>query len=218
MSQIDLIIADDHPIFREGLQRILETEKSFNVLHVAKNGAEALEQAAAQKPDVMILDVSMPEMGGLEAAAKWQKEKLPFELVLLTMHDDRETLVRAIKLGVKGFVLKDDASDDIVRCVKSVIEGKNFVSSGMTHHLLQRPDEKSQNSSSENEPDLDQLTPAERRILKLIAKDMTSKEIASELGVSPRTIDNHRSNICGKLDLFGSHSLIRFALKYSDQL
>lgn len=215
MSEIKLIVADDHPIFREGLGNILEMDRSFRVLHLARNGVEALQHAATETPDVMILDVSMPEMGGLEVAAERHSEGLPFELILLTMHDDRETFSRALELGVKGYVLKDDASDDIVRCIKAVLEGKTFVSSGMTHHLLDSPVAP---APSKEESPLDQLTSAESRILKLIARDMSSKEIASALGISPKTVDNHRSNICNKLGLFGSHSLTRFALENSDQL
>ena len=102
MSEIKLIVADDHPIFRQGLQNILEMESSFRVLHLARNGVEALQRAAEEAPDVMILDVSMPAMGGLEVAAKRHSDGLPFELILLTMHDDRETFARAMDLGVKG--------------------------------------------------------------------------------------------------------------------
>lgn len=220
MKTIDVIIADDHPIFREGLRQILQTGKRIRILHAAGDGNEALERAREDRPDVVIVDVSMPMMGGLEVAAERRRENLSFELILLTMHNDKETFDRALNLGVKGYVLKDDASEDIIRCVEAVTEGKVYVSSGVAHLLLgsRRTESSGGDAPHESDPGPKVFTPAERRILRLIAQDKTSKEIADELGISPKTVDNHRSNMCTKLGLFGSHSLMRFAMERRDEL
>lgn len=215
MSPISLIIADDHPIFSQGLRMILEADHRCEVLGTATNGVEALKMAAELKPLILILDVSMPEKDGLDVASERQENDLPFEVILLTMHDDRETFKRAMSLGVKGYVLKDDASADIVRGVKAVAQGKIHVSPGVAHHLL---DSSPVKKASSIQSELSALTAAELRILRLISRDMISKEIADELGISPKTVDNHRGNICTKLGLFGSHSLTRYAIEHKDEL
>ena len=215
-KKIEILIADDHPIFREGLLRILEINEEFDVKGIAIDGVQALEMVSAEAPDVLVLDVSMPNLNGLEVAKACQDRAIDSKIILLTMHDDKETFHRALDFGVQGYVLKDDAAEDIVRCIEDVLQGKVFVSSSLTHHLIQQ--RVSTMNLQSRKKGINQLTPSERKILKLIASDHTSKEIAAKLGISSKTVDNHRSNICTKLELFGSHSLIRFAFDNRDQL
>ena len=214
--QTRIIIADDHPIFRQGLRQMLDAEPSFLVVGESEDGADALSKARQLEPDLALLDVSMPGIDGLEIARIRQRESLPFEIVLLTMHRDETIFNEAIDLGVKGYVLKESAATDIIKALRAAIEGNHFVSSELTNFMISR--NTSAKRLRERVPGMQALTSAERRVLKLIASDRTTKEIADDLDLSPRTIDSHRSNICAKLGISGSHSLLKFAFENRSRL
>lgn len=215
-KEIRITIADDHPIFRQGLRQMLEADPAFVVVGESDNGADALQEAKRLKPDLALLDVSMPGIDGLEIARICQREKLGFDIVLLTMHRDETIFNAAIDLGVKGYVLKESAATDIIRALRAAAAGNHFVSSELTEFMLGRQD--SARKLRESVPGIGALTRAERRVLRLIASDRTTKEIADDLDLSPRTIDSHRSNICAKLGLSGSHSLLKFAFENRSHL
>ena len=162
------------------------------------------------KPDLALLDISLPGLSGLEIARQLQAKRLPTRIVFLTMHNDKETFNRAMDLGVRGFVLKDDATQYIISCLSAVARDGHYLSPSISSHLLQRRHQA--DALAAQKPGLDALTKAELRVLKLIAEQKTSRAIAEELFVSPRTIEAHRANISAKLGLHGSHSLLRFAL------
>ena len=215
-DEITIVIADDHPIVRQGLRQTIEADKRFRVVAEANNGQEATEAIEKHNPRVIILDVDMPVMNGFEAARVIQKGNVKTEIIFLTMHKDEDLFNEAIDLGAKGFVLKDSALGDIVECIKTVAQSEHFASHALTSFLINRTKRAIQ--MTETAPSLNDLTPTERKVVKLIADNMTSNDIGEELNISPRTVDKHRSNICKKLDLTGSNSLLKFALSHKSQL
>lgn len=208
-SRLKILIADDHPIFRRGLCDVIESDASLKLIGQAANGEEALRMTSELQPDIVILDVHMPKLTGLQAAKSIQDRKLPVKVVLLTMHEAEELLNEALELGIQAYVLKENAVEDLVHAIQSVAAGKTFISASLSGLLLRRR-ERAEGLRREK-PGLHLLTPMERRILKLIAEDKTSKEIAGELGSAPRTVETHRQNMSAKLGLSGSHSLLKFA-------
>lgn len=216
MNTLRLVIADDHPIFRAGLRAVLARSPEIQVVAEAGDGAEALEQVRQFNPDVALVDIDMPRCDGLQFAAAIRDSKLAVKVVVLTAHPQKEMFDAFLDLGVAGYVLKENASSELIACLKAVAAGDPYVSPSLTRLLLRRRQAADQLRSER--PGIDRLTPAERRILRLIADDKTSKEIASHLGVSPNTVDNHRANICEKLGLRGTHSLLKFAFDNKSKL
>ncbi len=208
-EEIRLIIADDHPIFREGLRQILEKDSRIKIVGEADNGAKAFELIQEKKPDIALLDIDMPKMTGLEVLKK--VADMPLKIVFLTMYSEEDIFDEAMGLGIKGYVLKDSAVNDILECIFSVNEGNYFISPSMSNLLLRRRQKLAELRKAT--PMLDNLTPTEKKILKFISQNKTSKEIAEILFLSHRTVENHRTNISNKLNLRGSHSLIKFAIE-----
>jgi DNA-binding NarL/FixJ family response regulator len=215
-AEIRVVIADDHPVFRQGLRQVVEAEPSLRVVAEAGDGEAALARLREARPDVALVDLDMPGMSGFEVARAVRRENLPVELVFLTMHKDEDVLEEALRLGVKGYVVKDSAVTDIVGSVRAVAAGRHFISPSVSAHLVRRRERAA--DLARRKPGLEDLTPAELRVLRLIAEHKTSREIAAELYVSHRTIENHRANICQKLGLRGSHALLRFALEHKSEL
>lgn len=203
-----ILIADDHPIFRSGLRHVIDSEAAYEVVAEADDGKTALSLIEEMSPDIAILDVNMPEMSGFDVISGLAGREEPIEYVILTMHDDEKMFRKAMDLGVRGYVLKDSAAVDIVNCLQAVCKGQNYTSAAVTSFLFKRA------SGTPEVEGLDSLTPAERTVLKKVADYKTSREIADELNVSVRTIENHRANISSKLGLQGSHALMKFALSH----
>jgi DNA-binding NarL/FixJ family response regulator len=216
MNEITIIIADDHPIVRKGLRETIEEDSRLRVVAELNNGREAVAAIEKFNPRITILDVDMPEMNGFEAAREIKSKKLATEIIFLTMHRDEDLFNEAIDLGAKGFVLKDSALADIVECIRAVAADQHYASHALTKFLINRS--RRAIRLSENQPSISDLTPTERKILKLIAENLTSREIAERLFISPRTVEKHRANICQKLNLQGSHSLLKFALRHKSQI
>lgn len=215
-NDIRLIIADDHPLLRHGLCKIIEKDPRAKVLAEADDGAEALRLIQTLRPDVAVLDVHMPGLTGFDVARAVSEQRLPTAIVILTMFKDEEMFNMALNLGVKGYVLKDSALTEIVACIKSVAAGQSFISAALSNFMfgrLQRTE-----SLREKAPGLNDLTPTERRVLRLVANHRSSKEIAEELNIHYRTVDNHRTNISQKLGLRGTHALVKFALEHKSEL
>jgi serine/threonine protein kinase/DNA-binding NarL/FixJ family response regulator len=210
-----IIVADDHPIFRQGLKQLIERELGFRVIAEAEDGATALGLIKTHLPMVAVLDLDMPEMDGFSVAGQVQKLNLPVKVIILTMHKDELHVNRAIDLSVSGYVLKDGAVHEIINCIKTVKTGRQYFTPALSSLLLNRSRRPAQ---AQEQLGLAELTPTERRILFLLSELKTSKEIADELCISPRTVDNHRAHICSKLALQGSHALVKFALQYKDKL
>ncbi len=215
-NEIRVLIADDHPIFRQGLRQIIEAQRDLTVVAEASDGAQALELLQHGDVTVAVLDVTMPIKDGLVVAREARERGLATALVFLTMHKDEHYLYAALDLGVRGYVLKDNATTEIVDCVRSVAGGAEYISPTLSSFLIRRRARAT--SLAEQKPALDQLTPAERRILRLVAGGLTSREIAGQLGIGVRTVEHHRNNVAVKLELRGSHALTKFALKHQSDL
>ena len=210
-SSVRVVIVDDHPLFRQGLRQLLERDSRYACIGEAGDGPAALELLARERPEVAVLDINLPGFTGLEVAHRVQERRLPTRLVVLTMCNDEETFNRAMDLGALGFVLKENAVAEVLEGIHAAAHGRHYLSPSISGYLLHRHDRERLLLSER--PGLEQLTKAERRILRLIALNKTSREIATELFVSPRTIETHRANICSKLGLRGSHRLLQFALE-----
>ena len=216
MNEITLIIADDHPIVRQGLRQTIETEKSLRILAEAENGNEAIAAITKFNPNIAILDIDMPELDGF-AVAKFVRANCPnTEVIFLTIHNDEVMFNEAIDLGAKGYVLKQSALNDIINCIKTVAKSQYHVSPSLTTFLINR--QRRSLNLSQSKPTINDLTRTEKRILKMIADDKSTKEIAEELFISPTTVEKHRANICRKLELKGAYALLKFALTHKSEL
>ena len=213
---ITVLIADDHPIFRKGLREVIESAPGLRLLAEVTDGTAALDKIQELKPQAAVLDVEMPGLDGLQVSLKVRERKLPTRIVLLTMYRDEETFNEAMDAGVLGYVLKENAAEDLLQSIRSVVAGQPFISSSISNFLLTRHNQSA--ALAKEAKGLDLLTAAERRILQMIAADQTSKEIADDLGISHRTVENHRTNISAKLNLHGSHSLLKFAYDNKSRL
>lgn len=215
-GKIRVVIVDDHPLFRQGLRRAIEEDQRFVIAGEADDGQVALDLILNDKPDVAVLDVNLPGMNGLEIAARLKAKKSKAHLVVLTMLKDEQVFNQALNLDIRGFVLKENAAIEILNCIAAVARGEAYVSPSLTDYLLRRRGRAG--ALATKQPGLDDLTVAERRILKRVAQGKTTKEIAGEFFISPRTVESHRANICDKLELTGSNRLLQFALENRDAL
>jgi len=215
-KSITVFIADDHPIFRKGLRDVLSEDPSIHLVGEAADGATALQRIRDLKPQAAVLDLDMPEMNGLEVARKVSELKLPVSLVILTMYKEERIFNEAINAGILGYVLKENAASELLNCVHTIVAGQPFISPSLSSVLLNRSARRQ--SFLADRPELQTLTPAEKRILKLVAEDLTSKEIAERLNISFHTVENHRAKISEKLNLRGSHSLLKFAFENKERL
>jgi len=204
-----ILVADDHPIVRSGLRRVLDAQPDLEVVAEAEDGAEAVERALAEDVDLAILDVSMPKMTGIQAAAELHQRKPDLRVLMLSMYDSEQFLFEALKAGASGYVLKSDADQDIVEACRRTMRGQSFLYPSAVTTLVRdyvdrgRPDD----------TQFDILTPRELQVLKLIAEAHTSKEIAKELVISVKTVERHRQNILEKLGMSDRVELTRYAIR-----
>ncbi len=215
-DEIRIVIADDHPIVRKGLRQVIEEEPGLKVVAEAGDGETGLELIRKLEPQVAVLDLEMPKLGGFAVAQEIRKSNLSVEIIFLTIHSEVDLLYRAMDLGGSGYILKESALIDIVNGIRSVAVGRPFVSSSMTAALLTC--RKRQQALENATPGLGELTPSERVILSMVAAGKPTNVIARELHIHPRTVDTHRANISQKLHLTGANSLLRFALEHKSEL
>ena len=213
MNTIRIVIADDHPIFLKGLQEVIEVNDDMLVIGAAANGKETMRLVTLHTPDIVITDIDMPHKNGLEVAAELQENYKTVNTIILTVHKEKATFDKAMDLGVKGYVLKENAVLDIVNAIYAVTEGKHFISPAVSEYLLN-----SENIQTIPGFNLKMLTLSERRVLQLVSESKMTKEIAATLFLSERTVSNHRANISRKLGLKGSNSLLLFAIKHKELL
>ena len=209
-SQITLLLADDHPLFRKGLHDTIRQGTKYTIIGEASDGQEAYRLIAEMKPTIAILDVEMPKLNGLDVAQKVNENNLPVSVIILTMYEEYALFNKAIDAGVKGYILKESAVNDILIGISKVAEGEYFFSPSLSGFLVKR--NTATNRINDATSELEHLTPMEKQILDLIAKSFSSREIANRLSVTIRTIETHRYNIAQKLGLKGSYALLRYAL------
>ena len=214
--EVTVLIADDHPLLRRGLRDVIGENSRFKIIGEASDGQEALRLLASLKPQIAIVDIDMPRCNGLETLREIRQLPFPVKVVILTMYKEEDMFNTAMDLGAKAYVLKENAANEIVSALEKVDGGEAFVSTLMLEAGQRRSERVRELLLSK--PQIESLTPAERRILKLIGEDYTSKEIADRLKLSVRTVDNHRQHICNKLQLHGTHSLLKFAFDNSAYL
>lgn len=210
MNKIRLLIADDHPVFLKGLRIIVSENSDIEVVAEASDGIRALELIKELKPGIAILDLDMPGKTGFDILRELLLIKSGCKVIFLTMHNAPDLLLEAIKLGAKGYILKENALSDIIEAVRLVNSGKRYLTPNLSDAVLSAG--KPWPDGDENSSFLEKLTPSEVNILSLIAKQKTSKEIADQLFISLRTVEKHRYNICEKLQLSGNNSLLKFAI------
>jgi len=215
-DHIEIVIADDHPIVRQGLRQMIEADQYLTIVGEAGDGETALQLIELHRPHVVVLDIDMPRVGGFDVVRELRRRKANVKIIFLTMHSEEEIFQTAIDLGVSGYVLKDSVTTDIVAGIRSIASGKSFISPALSQLLLNR--RRRAEKLRSDKPGLDSLTPTERRILKLIADDKTSKEIGTELFISHRTVHAHRANISTKLNLSGNLALVKFAITHKSEL
>lgn len=210
-NEIRLLIADDHPLIRHGLRQCIQEEPDLKIVAEAGDGQTALKLIRELSPQIAILDIGMPLLDGFGVAREVFKEKLLSKLIFLTAHREESLFAKALELGVTGYVLKESVMSDIVSGIRVVAAGQHYVSPVLTSLLLTR-------GQTRQTTGLQALTPTERRVLKLIAENKSSKEIAAKLFISYYTVETHRKNICDKLDLHGGYALLKFALEHKTEL
>jgi DNA-binding NarL/FixJ family response regulator len=207
---IRLIIADDHKIMREGICSLLGKFDDIEIIGEAENGYDVIELAEKLKPEVIIMDIGMPKVNGIEAAKKILASSPIIKIIMLTMHYDRHFMTEAIKAGAMGYLLKDCAFDELINAIHSVVNGNIYVSHILSGTVVK---EYVQNIYNNETNIISQLTDKERIILQLVAEGKLSKEIANKLDVSVKTVDTHRNNIMKKVGVSSIAELTKFAIK-----
>ncbi len=209
---IHLVLADDHTVLRQALARVLNAQRDIEVVGEAATGAEAVQVVRDAAPDVVLMDISMPDGDGIAAAACIQDMGLPVAVLMLTVHDREEYLFRALRAGALGYVLKESELDELLSAVRTVASGQVYIQPSMASKLvadyLKRPD-----VGTRNVP-LDTLSTREKEILRLIGEGDTTRQIADQLVISPNTVRTHRDRIMQKLDLHNKAALIRYAVSH----
>ena len=210
MKKTTILLADDHTVVRKGIEFLTQDEPDLEVVGEARDGREAVELFTKLRPKVSILDLSMPVLNGLEAAAQISKVDAGAGIIILSMHSDETYIMRAISAGVRGYVSKESAEDEIVDAIRTVAEGRPFLSPSIAARML--ANDRGPAHVAPRDP-YDALTGREKEILQLIAEGKTNKEVAAILHLSPHTIETHRTNLMQKLDLHTVAEVVRYAVR-----
>ena len=211
MRKVRVLLADDHQLMRSGIRLMLEREPDLSVVGEASDGREAVTLAKSLRPDIVIMDIGMPSLNGIEAAGLMTQENPELPIMIVSMHPDETYVLRALKAGARGYLLKDSAEADLIKAVHVVAGGKSFFSPAVSKVLLDDYVRKLKRSGTDDAYDL--LTPREREVLQLIAEGKSNKEIANLLNLSVYTVESHRSNLMEKLNLRGLPELILYAVR-----
>lgn len=208
MEKINVMIADDHSLIREGLKQLLEFDGTIKVVGEASNGLECLDRLDVYNPDVLLLDINMPEMNGIEVLKKMKDRNLQIKVLILTVHNETDYLMKAVDIGVDGYILKDSESSELKKAINAVKNGENYIQPSLipvlNNQLVNRNTDKDKISS---------LTNRELEVLVQVANGMFNKEIATNLNISERTVKNHISNIFKKIDVSDRTQAAVFAIK-----
>jgi len=206
MSKIRILLADDHSVVRQGFRLILEAQENWEVIGEASNGREAVEKAEALRPDVVVMDVAMPELNGIEATRRISRTEPRVRILALSMHKDSVYVREILRAGARGYLLKDAIDSDLVDAVRHVAAGEAYISPAVAEAVLD------DYRKHVTDP-IDLLSSREREVLQLIAEGKTNKEVAGALNLSVHTVDAHRGRIMEKLNLHSTGELVRFAMR-----
>jgi DNA-binding NarL/FixJ family response regulator len=209
MKKIRVLVADDHALFRAGLRKLLQSFEDVEVVGEAADGHEALRLTALHRPDVLLMDIAMPELNGVEAASRLAREAPDTRVVILSMHAGQEFVLRAIRAGSAGYLLKDASPAELEQAVKAVARGEMYLSPAVSRYVVE---DYVRRAGPEHSP-LDRLTPRQREILQLIAEGNTTKAIATKLGLSVKTVETHRAQLMERLEAHDIASLVRLAIR-----
>jgi two-component system response regulator NreC len=210
MDLIRILIADDHTILRDGLQALLAVETDFEVVGQAENGRQAIELARQLKPDVVLMDIAMPLLNGIDATEQILRGKPCARVLILTEHESEEYIRRALAVGASGFLLKDTNAKTLINAIRSVHAGESILSPAITRLVIE---DYLRWGEIRTDQDNDQLTPREREVLQLIAEGYTNRQIGEILCIAIKTVQAHRSNLMSKLDLHDRAELIKYAIQ-----
>jgi two-component system, NarL family, response regulator NreC len=211
MASLRIVLADDHTIVRHGLRLVLERQPDFAVVGEASNGREAIDVADRENPDVVVMDIGMPLLNGIEATKRITEQQPKTMVLILSVHSDEGYILKALRSGARGYLLKDSAEADLIQAIRAVCAGKAFFSPRVSRVLADDYLRQIQQQGVEDPYDL--LTPRERELLQLIVELKSTKDIAAFLGISPRTIDTHRGNLMQKLNVHSIPELILYAVR-----
>ena len=211
MDHVRVLIADDHGIVRAGIRHLLEQQTDMEVAGEAEDGREAVRLAEQLAPDVVVMDLAMPNLNGIEATAQIVKSSPNTRVIVLSMYDHEEYLVRALAAGIKGYLLKDSAQLDVVRAIRAVVTGRSFFSPTIAQKLVEEYTRQLQGKGLADYYDL--LTEREREILQLLAEGKSNREAAALLNVSPYTVETHRTHLMRKLNLHNTAELVLYAVR-----
>jgi DNA-binding NarL/FixJ family response regulator len=211
-----IFIAEDHPLFRKAVRDLLSADPQLQIVGETGDGSRVMEALRALRPEVLILDLNLPGATGLDLMRCISGEGLSVRVIVLTMRDEENVFNEVMDAGAFGYVLKESSVDVILQAIRTVVGGDHYISPTLGHYLIER--RRKSKILKEQNPDLGLLTATERKILHLIGREKTSRQIADELFVSEKTVENHRMNICNKLHIHGSNSLLKFAIQNKDSL
>jgi len=206
MTKIRLLLADDHPLIREGFRSLLNKNERFEIVGIAENGKELIELAGKELPDIILSDISMPVMNGMEAIEQIRNLYPSIKSVVLTMHEEREYVINALRIGVQGYIIKNVERFDLEKAIITIFEGGKYFSPIVTNILAEsvaRPEP----------PAISELTPREKEVLELVAQGHSTKQVADKLGIGTRTVESHRVNMLKKMKVNNTAELVRRAIE-----
>jgi two-component system response regulator NreC len=214
MDKIRILLADDHPLIRSGIVTLLQSYKDFEIVGEAQDGEEAVEKTKVLKPDVLIIDLSMPKLSGIEATGIITKKHPDVKVLVLTMHENEEYVYQILKSGAGGYVLKSAGKEELSAAIRAVAKGEKFFSPRVSEIMAESYVRRKEGGETSSKVEVIPLTRREKEILRLVVTGLTNQQIADQLCISPRTVDTHRTNIMQKLDIHDVANLVRYAIEH----
>ncbi len=213
MSKKTILIVDDHPLFREGLKSLIARNPGFEVVGEAGNGADAIRMAKEMKPDLAVVDISLPDRSGLDIVRELRDLLPQTRIMIVSMHSKIDYITEAFQAGATGYVVKESAADRLVQGLQAVVKGEFFLDSSLSHSVVRRLIEFPEKEAKITDSMYGSLTPREQQIMRLLAEGRSTRDIAANLYISPKTVENHRASIMDKLNLHSTFELVRYAAR-----